>query len=150
MLWWNTMTESNLGKKRFISLTVPYSSSSSEHWRHVGQELGGRSLHRRHQGVLLADLLLIACTAIEPRTISSCMAPPNGMGLPHQSLRKYLQLDIMEVFSQLMISWNKTSQHSFPSLNSRSSCLCPPSAGSTQWSNKPSWKVDSNHKHQHQ
>lgn len=67
----------------------------------------------------------------------------NGMGgLHHQSLRKCLYLDLMETFSQLMIIWNKTSQHSCPNVNSRSSCFRLPSSGSSWWSNTPSRKWD--------
>jgi len=87
------MTKKQVGEKRDHLLTLPYHYSLLREVRtgtHTGQKLGGRSWCRGHAGVLLADLLLVACSIcslIQPRTIGSEMAPPIVGGvLPHWSL----------------------------------------------------------------
>ena len=84
LLWWNTMTKSQLGRKGFIWLTLPYQHSQS-----VNEESqyrnpnGAGTWHlercRGHGQMLLTDLLFVACSAcflIEPRTTSPGMVAP--------------------------------------------------------------------------
>ena len=74
-------------REGFVLLMLPHHYPSSKKVRtgtQTGQEPGGRSWCRGHEGVLLTGFLIMACSAflMESRTKSP------GMGLPYQSLIK--------------------------------------------------------------
>ena len=79
--------QSKLGRKGFIPLTFMQHCSSLREVRagcQTGQEHGGRSWCRGHEGVLLTDLLIMACSAcfrIEPRTTSPGWHHPQWTGI---------------------------------------------------------------------
>jgi hypothetical protein len=64
-----------------IWITLPYHYLSSKEVKtetQTGQEPGGRSWHRDHEGVLLTGLFFMACSTcslIEARTTNSEIAP---------------------------------------------------------------------------
>jgi hypothetical protein len=93
----NTMTKSKSGREGFIWLTFPCDSSSLKEVRtgtQSGQESRSRSWCRGDGGVLLTDLLSMACSAcflIESKTISPGVASsPMSRVPPQQSLIKKL------------------------------------------------------------
>ena len=108
---WPKMTwlgKSNLSRKWFILLSVPYNSSSSETVRtgtQAEQGPGGRSQCKGHGEMLLTALLLMDCLArflMEPRTASPRMVLQQwARPTPHQSLIKKRPYNWMEAFLRL-------------------------------------------------
>jgi hypothetical protein len=87
LLWWNTMTESNLGRGGFVSWIVPYNRSSSKAM--TAETCKPVLMQRpwRCATYCLAPYGLLNCFLIEPRTTSLEMVPPTmAWFLPHQSL----------------------------------------------------------------
>jgi len=90
-----------------ISLTIPYSSSSSMEVGTVKSKQGRNVETGADVGAM--DLVTcLACILIEPMTTSLGVATPTiGWALPPSItnvLQAYLQPDIMEAFSQLTFS----------------------------------------------
>lgn len=82
LLWWNTTTKRNLGRKRFISL---YLHITVHHQRQSGQVPGGSSWCRGHGEGLPTGLLPMTFSSwflIKLRTASPGRHHPQGLGPP--------------------------------------------------------------------
>lgn len=94
LLWWNSTTNTNLGRKGFIS---SYNSQITLHcWRKSGHEVKAgtlkQKLNRGHEGVLLISSPLMSCLSclfIKLSTTCPSLVPPTvGCALSHQPLIK--------------------------------------------------------------
>ena len=98
MLWFNTITQGNVWRKRVCLLLLPLLREVRTR-AHLGRKPGGSSWGREHRGVLFTGLLSrgsLSCGSLSHgplsllsyRTSSGAAPPTMACTLPHQSLIK--------------------------------------------------------------